>query len=55
LEQKNYEVNADLHQKLAEIEEMHKEMEEKSEELAEKAKEIDALLLQLNEYSRFLN
>jgi hypothetical protein len=34
---------------------MHKEVEEKSGQLAEKAKQIDALLVQLNESTRFLN
>jgi prefoldin subunit 5 len=55
LEQKNVEVHADLRQKLTEIEEMHKEMEEKCEEVAKQAKQIDALLVQLNEATRFLN
>jgi hypothetical protein len=54
LEQKNAEVQEDLHQKMAQIVKMHKEMEEKSEEVAEKAKQIDELLMQLKE-SRFLN
>jgi hypothetical protein len=55
LEQENAKVQADLGKKVVEIEEMHKEVEEKSEQLAEKAKQIDALLLQLNESTRFLN
>jgi peptidoglycan hydrolase CwlO-like protein len=55
LESEKAEVHAELGKKLAEIEEMQKKVEEKSEELAEKAKEIDALLVQLNEHSRFLN
>jgi hypothetical protein len=40
---------------MAEIVKMHKEVEEKSGEVAEKAKQIDALLMQLNEQTRFLN
>jgi peptidoglycan hydrolase CwlO-like protein len=55
LEHEKAEVHEDLHKKLAQIEEMHKEVEKKSEEVAEKAKQIDALLLQLNESTRFLN
>jgi hypothetical protein len=35
--------------------EMHKEMEKKSEEVADKVKQIEALLVQLNESTRFLN
>jgi peptidoglycan hydrolase CwlO-like protein len=46
LEQEKAEVDEDLSKKLAEIEEMHKELDEKS-------KQIDALLLQLNESTRF--
>jgi hypothetical protein len=53
LEQKKAEINAELGKKLTEIVEMHKEVEEKSEELAEKAKQIDALLIQLNESTRY--
>jgi DNA repair exonuclease SbcCD ATPase subunit len=49
------EVHEDLRQKMAEIGEMHKEVEEKSEKLAEKDSKIDALLMQLNESTRFLN
>jgi hypothetical protein len=55
LEQKNAEVQAELGKKLDKIVEMHKEGEEKSVALAEKAKQIDALLIQLNESTRFLN
>jgi hypothetical protein len=55
LEQEKAEVHTDLHKKMAEIVEMHKEMEEKSKEVAEKAKQIDALLVQLNESTRFFN
>jgi hypothetical protein len=55
LEQKNAEVQEDLHHKMGEIVVLHKEVEQKSEELAEKAKEIDTLLIQLNESTRFLN
>jgi peptidoglycan hydrolase CwlO-like protein len=54
LEQEKAEVQTELGQKLAEIEEIHKEMEKRAEEVAEKAKEIDVLLMQLKE-SRFLN
>jgi peptidoglycan hydrolase CwlO-like protein len=54
LEQEKAEVQTELGQKLAEIEEIHKEMEKRAEEVAEKAKEIDELLMQLKE-SRFLN
>jgi hypothetical protein len=54
LEQEKAKVHEQLHQKISEIVEMHKEMEEKSEEVAEKAKQI-ALLIQLNESTRFLN
>jgi hypothetical protein len=49
LEQEKAKVHADLRQKLAEIEDMHKEMEEKSKDIAEKANQIYALLIQLNE------
>jgi hypothetical protein len=55
LEQEKAAVQEDLGKKLAEIVKMHKEVEEKVEEIAEKAKQIDALLLQLNESTRFLN
>jgi molecular chaperone GrpE (heat shock protein) len=55
LEQEKAEVHEELGRKLAEIEEMHKKMEDKSEEIAQKAKQIDALLLQVNESTRFLN
>jgi hypothetical protein len=40
---------------MAEIVEMHKEMDEKSQELVKKADQINALLVQLNESTRFLN
>jgi predicted nucleic acid-binding Zn-ribbon protein len=55
LEQEKAGVQEDLRKKMAEIVDMHKEVEEKSKEVAEKAKQIDALLLQLNESTRFLN
>jgi hypothetical protein len=38
---------------LTEIEDMHKELEANSQEVAEKAKQITALLVQLNESTRF--
>jgi hypothetical protein len=50
LEQEKAEVHAELR---SQIVQMHKELDEKSEELAEKAKQIDALLIQLNESTRF--
>jgi peptidoglycan hydrolase CwlO-like protein len=53
LEQEKAEIQEDLHQKMAEIVDMHKEVEEKSEEVAEKAKQIDELLMQLKESTRF--
>jgi hypothetical protein len=37
----------------AKIEDMHKKMEEKDKEIAERDKQIDALLMQLNESTRF--
>jgi ABC-type transporter Mla subunit MlaD len=55
LEQEKAELHEDLNKKMTEIVAMHKEVEEKSEALAEKANQIDALLLQLNESTRFLN
>jgi uncharacterized coiled-coil DUF342 family protein len=55
LEQEKAEVHEELGKKLVQLEEIHKEVEKKSEEVAEKAKQIDALLVQLNESTRFLN
>jgi uncharacterized protein YigA (DUF484 family) len=53
LEQEKAEVRENLDKNMAKIVEMHKELEEKSEEVAEKAKQNDALLMQLNELTRF--
>jgi predicted nucleic acid-binding Zn-ribbon protein len=55
LEQEKAVLHEDLNKKMTEIVDMHKEVEEKSEALKEKAKQIDALLVQLNECTRFLN
>jgi hypothetical protein len=55
LEQEKAELQKDLRKKLVEIEGMHKEVGGKTGELMEKAKQIDALLIQLNESTRFLN
>jgi prefoldin subunit 5 len=55
LEQEKAEVQEDLRKNLAEIVEMHKGMEEKCEEVAKQANQIDALLVQLNEHTWFLN
>jgi hypothetical protein len=53
LELEKAEVQEDLNKNLAKIVEMHKEIEEKSEEVAEKAKQNEALLMQINESTRF--
>jgi hypothetical protein len=54
LEKEKAKVHDDLGQKLTEIVGMHKEIEEKSKMVAEMAKQCDALLIQLNETTRFL-
>jgi SMC interacting uncharacterized protein involved in chromosome segregation len=55
LEQEKAKLHEDLDKKMVEIVEMHKEVEEKSQELKAKANQIYALLIQLNESTRFLN
>jgi tellurite resistance protein len=55
VEQEKAEVQSDLRQKMTEIVKMHKEIEEKSKEVAEKTKQCNALLIQLNKTTRFLN